>query len=131
ETVVAGGGSDPAAEAGTGGRATAMLHSGGFVALETTVTPALATEGVARDLVRAVQQARRDAGLHVSDRIRLTISGDPEVFEATVTHRDLIVEETLAAAFASGGPEHPLPAGTGSPVVVGDNHAATILVVKA
>ncbi len=75
---------------------------GGFVVLDTTVTPELAAEGVARDLVRAVQQARRDAGLHVSDRISLTIQGSPEVFEATVTHRDLIVGETLATQFASG-----------------------------
>ncbi len=131
ETVVTNGGAGTAANAEPVRRATAMLPGGGFVALDTAVTPALATEGVARDLVRAVQQARRDAGLHVSDRIRLTISGESEVFEATVTHRELIVEETLAAAFASGGPEHPLPAGTGTLVVVGDNHAATILVVKA
>ncbi len=131
ETVVANGGAGTAANAEPAEQATAMLPGGGFVALDTAVTPALAIEGVARDLVRAVQQARRDAGLHVSDRIRLTISGEPEVFEATVTHRELIVEETLATAFASGGPEHPLPAGTGSPVVVGDHHAATILVVKA
>lgn len=113
--------------------ATAMLPSGGFVVLDTTVTAELASEGLARDLVRAVQQARRDTGLHVSDRISLTIQGGAEVFEATVTHRDLIVGETLATQFASAGPEHRLPDGLpGSPtqVVVGDNHAATILVVK-
>ena len=88
ETVVAGDTAD------TG--ATAMLPSGGFVVLDTDVTSELATEGLARDLVRAVQQARRDTGLHVSDRISLTIQGGAEVFEATVTHRDLIVGETLA-----------------------------------
>ena len=49
-----------------------MLPSGGFVVLDTAVTPELAAEGLARDLVRAVQQARRDAGLDVSDRIALT-----------------------------------------------------------
>ncbi len=122
ETVVSGDGADTAA--------TAMLPSGGFVVLDTAVTPALATEGVARDLVRAVQQARRDAGLHVSDRISLTIQGSPEVFEATVDHRDLIVGETLAAQFASAGPEHALPDGVGTQVVVGDDHAATIVVEK-
>jgi isoleucyl-tRNA synthetase len=125
ETVVAG---DAA-----GSAATAMLPSGGFVVLDTTVTSELASEGLARDLVRAVQQARRDTGLHVSDRISLTIQGGAEVFEATVTHRDLIVGETLATQFAAAGPEHPLPDGLpGSPtaVVVGDNHTATILVVK-
>ncbi|MFM6850991.1 MAG: class I tRNA ligase family protein, partial [Terrabacter sp.] len=125
ETVVAG----DAAESG----ATAMLPSGGFVVLDTRVSPALATEGLARDLVRAVQQARRDTGLHVSDRISLTIQGGAEVFEATVTHRDLIVGETLAAQFAAAGPDHALPdglPGTPTEVVVGDNHAATILVAK-
>ena len=55
--------------------ATGMLPGGGFVVLDTAVTPELAAEGLARDLVRAVQQARRDAGLDVSDRISLTISG--------------------------------------------------------
>ncbi|EWT00079.1 isoleucine--tRNA ligase [Intrasporangium oryzae NRRL B-24470] len=122
ETVVAGDGAS--------GAATAMLPGGGFVVLDTTVSPELATEGVARDLVRAVQKARRDAGLHVSDRISLTIQGAEEVFEATVAHRDLIVGETLAAQFASAGPDHPLADGTGTSVVVGDNHAATILVGK-
>jgi isoleucyl-tRNA synthetase len=83
-----------------------------------------------------VQQARRDAGLHVSDRISLTIQGSDEVFEATVTHRDLIVGETLATQFASG----PVSANGSTPaapvlpgavdVVVGDNQPATILVVK-
>ncbi|GAB3059534.1 isoleucine--tRNA ligase [Intrasporangium mesophilum] len=122
ETVVAGD--------ADGSVATAMLPSGGFVVLDTHVTPELSTEGVARDLVRAVQQARRDTGLHVSDRISLTISGDPQVFEATVTHRELIVAETLASQFASAGPDHPLPDGSGTDVVVGDNHAARIVVVK-
>ncbi|HET7397893.1 MAG TPA: isoleucine--tRNA ligase [Intrasporangium sp.] len=111
-----------------GAGATAMLPGGGFVVLDTTVTPELAREGVARDLVRAVQQARRDAGLHVSDRISLTIVGAPEVFDATVTHRDLIVDETLAVQFASAGPDHPLPDGVGTPVVVGDGLDARIVV---
>ena len=77
--------------------------------------------------------AGRDSGLHVSDRISLTIQGGVEVFEATVTHRDLIVGETLATQFASAGPEHALPdglPGSRTEVVVGDSQAATILVVK-
>ncbi|MDN5791085.1 MAG: class I tRNA ligase family protein, partial [Micrococcales bacterium] len=125
ETVVAGNAHDPAGTA-----ATAMVPGGGFVVLETAVTPALAREGLARDLVRAVQQARREAGLAVSDRISLTIVGTPEVFEATVTHRDLIVEETLAAQFASAGPDHPLPEDIGTSVVVGGQHPARIVVTK-
>ena len=48
---------------------------GGLVVLDTEVSPELELEGAARDLVRAVQQARRDAGLEVSDRISLEVSG--------------------------------------------------------
>src|SRR4029453_2808951 len=64
ETVVAGD--------GTGSEAGGVLPRGGFVVLDLTVTPELAREGLARDLVRAVQQVRRDAGLAVGDRILLT-----------------------------------------------------------
>ena len=45
----------------------------GVVALDIEVTPELEVEGRARDLVRLIQQARRDAGLDVSDRIVLTV----------------------------------------------------------
>ena len=66
--------------------ATGVLPGGGFVVLDTEVTPELAAEGLARDLVRAVQQARRDAGLDVSDRIALTIAGSAAVQAAARTH---------------------------------------------
>ena len=75
--------------------ATAMLPSGGFVVLDTAVTPDLAREGRARDLVRTVQQARRDAGFEVSDRIVLTVSGDADVQEAVRAHEQLLCSETL------------------------------------
>ena len=67
--------------------------------LDTAVTPELAAEGLARDLVRAVQQARRDAGLDVSDRIALTIGGSEAVQAAARTHEQLITDETLATSF--------------------------------
>ena len=47
----------------------------GVVVLDTAVTPELAAEGLARDVVRVVQQARRDADLDVSDRIALVVDG--------------------------------------------------------
>ena len=68
-------------------RAVAMLPGGGFVILDTAVTPELAAEGLARDVVRAVQQARRDAGLAVNDRITLALSGDDAVRAAVETPR--------------------------------------------
>ena len=81
------------------GTATGVLRSGGFVVLDTEVTPELAAEGIARDLVRAVQQARRDAGLDVSDRISLVIGGSVEVLAAARTHEALITSETLTTSY--------------------------------
>jgi isoleucyl-tRNA synthetase len=77
-----------------------MLPRGGFVVLDTAVTPELEAEGTARDLVRAVQQARKDAGLQVSDRIALTLSAPAATLDAARTHEALIAEETLATSVA-------------------------------
>ncbi|MDP3893535.1 class I tRNA ligase family protein, partial [Nocardioides sp.] len=89
----------------TGGSATGMLPHG-FVVLDTTVTPELAAEGAARDLVRTVQQARRDAGLDVSDRISLTICGSAGLVAAARAHEALIAAETLATSVTlTEGPE--------------------------
>jgi isoleucyl-tRNA synthetase len=70
----------------------------GVVVLDTTVTPELAAEGLARDVIRVVQQARRDAGLDVSDRIALTIGASPTVTEAVEAHQDFVAAETLATS---------------------------------
>lgn len=82
-----------------GDSATGVLRSGGFVVLDTDVTPELEAEGLARDLVRAVQQARKDAGLDVSDRIALRIAGSAAVQDAARAHEQLITEETLATSY--------------------------------
>jgi isoleucyl-tRNA synthetase len=78
------------------GAAAELPRNTGFVLLDTTVTPELAAEGLARDVIRAVQQARRDAGLDVSDRIRLTIDGRDDALAAAKAHESLIAGETLA-----------------------------------
>jgi len=76
---------------------TSALPGGvGLVTLDTVVTPELAAEGTARDVVRIVQQARRDAGLAVTDRIRLTVGADGAVADAVGTHSAFIAGETLA-----------------------------------
>lgn len=88
--------------------AVAALRSvGGMVALDTEVTPELEAEGRARDLIRSIQQARRDAGLDVSDRIDLTVVASAEVVAAFEVHRELVTGETLAvsATAAVGDPE--------------------------
>ncbi len=76
---------------------TAALPAGsGLVVLDTTVTPELAAEGIAKDLVRVVQQARRQAGLQVTDRIVVTIDAPAEVVAAARAHEQLIAGEVLA-----------------------------------
>jgi isoleucyl-tRNA synthetase len=72
-----------------------ILPSGGFVLLDQTVTPELEAEGIARDVIRAVQQARKDADFDVSDRIKSVITSVPEVLEAIETHLELVKAETL------------------------------------
>ncbi|NMI00219.1 isoleucine--tRNA ligase [Pseudonocardia acidicola] len=76
----------------------ALPGNSGLVVLDTVVTPELAAEGVARDVVRVVQQARRDAGLEVSDRIALTLDGPASVLDAVRAHRDFVAGEVLATS---------------------------------
>jgi isoleucyl-tRNA synthetase len=111
-------------------RVSGVLPHNGFVVLDTTVTAELAAEGLARDVIRVVQQARRDAGLDISDRISLTVSGDDDVWAATVAHREMIMAETLSMQMGSAGSAHALPEGQGVGAVVGDNQPIRILVKK-
>jgi isoleucyl-tRNA synthetase len=57
---------------------------------------------VAREIIRSVQDARKQAGLEVSDRIVLGISGSEAVSKALAAHRDYIMAETLATEWATG-----------------------------
>ncbi|WP_298992324.1 isoleucine--tRNA ligase [uncultured Pseudokineococcus sp.] len=83
-------------EQAAGTAAQVLPGRAGWVVLATEVTPELAAEGVARDVVRLVQQARRDAGLAVGTRIRLTVVGDEPVWEAVMAHQGLVMGEVLA-----------------------------------
>ena len=69
---------------------------GFFAAIDPTMTPALKREGLAREVISRVQRMRKDAGLAVSDRIRLSIDGDPEVVDAAREHLEWIADEVLA-----------------------------------
>jgi isoleucyl-tRNA synthetase len=69
---------------------------GRFAAVDPTITPELRSEGLARELVSRIQRLRKEAGLAVSDRIRLWITGD-EVIEASAReYKDWISSEVLA-----------------------------------
>jgi isoleucyl-tRNA synthetase len=99
------------------GSTSALPGHAGLVALDTRVTDELAAEGTARDVVRIVQQARRDAGLSVSDRIRLTLGADGAIAEAVRAHAGFLAAETLAEQLdvRPAGEVHaePQPAGNG------------------
>ncbi|WP_040317530.1 isoleucine--tRNA ligase [Actinobaculum sp. oral taxon 183] len=81
---------------GEEGSVASVLPSGAYIALDTTLDAELEAEGYARDVIRAVQDARKAAGLHVADRISLTLRVPAEHVEAVRAHTDLIAAETLA-----------------------------------
>ncbi|QAV69688.1 isoleucine--tRNA ligase [Salinibacterium sp. UTAS2018] len=85
-------------EAADESSAIAFLSDGGFVIIDTQLTPELSAEGLARDVIRAIQDARKAAGFDVSDRIALTIGAlDAADHEAIGFHSAMIAAETLAA----------------------------------
>ncbi|HEX6684491.1 MAG TPA: class I tRNA ligase family protein, partial [Candidatus Limnocylindrales bacterium] len=74
----------------------------GVVVLDTDATPELLAEGLARDVVRVVQQARREADLAITDRIELLVAATADVEAAVEAHRDFVSSETLATAVRFG-----------------------------
>ncbi len=72
------------------------------VALDLAIDDELRREGYGREIVHAVQNARKTAGLQVEDRIELTLDGDPALIEAARTHRDYVAGETLAVMLLLG-----------------------------
>jgi isoleucyl-tRNA synthetase len=85
---------------------------GATVVLDTTLTPALVAEGVARDFVRGVQDARKDAGFQIEDRIAVVYRADPAVTAAVATHAAHVAAETLAVELAAADGAD-LPTGDG------------------
>jgi isoleucyl-tRNA synthetase len=78
-----------------------VASDGGItVALELELTDELRREGLARELIRGVQEARKAAGLDVSDRIVLGISASARIAEALDAHRTTVADETLAVDLA-------------------------------
>jgi isoleucyl-tRNA synthetase len=110
------------------GLAAQSLRGEGAVILNVTVTPELKEEGLARDLVRLIQTTRKEAGLHIADRIELKIEAPAEFASAILRHSAFINAETLALdlKLAPAGPgyfegKHELD---GKPVVIGVKRAS-------
>ena len=72
------------------------------VALDLAIDEDLREEGYAREIVHAVQNARRTAGLQVEDRIELALDGDPALIGAAEAHRGYLNTETLALTLSLG-----------------------------
>jgi isoleucyl-tRNA synthetase len=102
-----------------------ILPSGGFLILDGKVTAELAAEGLARDVIRAVQQARKDADFDVSDRIKLILTATDDVLAAVAEHSTLVKSETLTLELET----HSNSVLT-EPVAVGDGQQVEILVQK-
>ena len=100
-----------------------ILPSGGFLILDAAVTAELAAEGLARDVIRGVQQARKDADFDVSDRIKLELTADDSVLAAIATHEALVKSETLTLELV-------VIEGAASVVAVGEDQSVDIVVTK-
>jgi len=93
------------------------------VALDLTLDDDLVREGLAREVVHAVQNARKEAGLDVEDRIALALGGDEALLAAVRAHEGYVTGETLATSLDLG-------AGNGAPTTV-DGRDLSIGITRA
>ena len=75
---------------------TVEMENNLFVILDTTLTEELIGEGLAREFISKVQQMRKGSGFEVADNINIYFDGDDEISKAIDTHKDYIMQETLA-----------------------------------
>jgi isoleucyl-tRNA synthetase len=81
-------------------------EAGATVALDLEITPELRRAGLARDVIRLVQEGRKTSGFDVADRIHVRYGvADDELASALGAHAALIAEEVLAESFLAGDPE--------------------------
>ncbi len=78
-------------------------EAGHAVALQLELDDELRREGLAREIVHAVQNARKAAGLEITDRIDLTLSGDPDLLAAAQAHQNYLADEVLATSVSYDG----------------------------
>ena len=74
-------------------------HNGESVALDLALTPALIEAGIVREVIRAIQEERKQSGFEISDRISVNWSANPEVAAAILKNLAEIGDETLATKF--------------------------------
>jgi isoleucyl-tRNA synthetase len=100
-----------------------LVDRGTQLLLDARITPELARDGMAREVIRHVQNSRKEAGLEMEDRIVLYLhTDDAELAQAIATHRDYIANETLVAQWS----ETPLGEGAFRAEVKIDGKALTI-----
>ena len=82
----------------------ALAEEGGWaVALDLELDDNLRREGLARELVRALNDLRKEVGLDIADRVRLAIAADGAVADTLAAHRDYVMAEVLAVELEAGG----------------------------
>ncbi|HRV60162.1 MAG TPA: DUF5915 domain-containing protein, partial [Solirubrobacterales bacterium] len=104
-------------------------ESGHAVALALELDEDLIREGLAREIVHAVQNARKDAGLEITDRISLSLAGDQELLDAAATHEGYVTGEVLARSIELGG-DTSAAAAPGTPEVTIDGRTLAISVAR-
>ncbi|MBN9610972.1 MAG: isoleucine--tRNA ligase [Actinobacteria bacterium] len=114
------------AASGDAAGAVGLLRSGGYVHLDTDLTDELRGEGVIADLLRVIQQARKDAGLDVSDRVSVVLDAPDDVWQLAGAHVERIKAETLAVTLQRRmvGPD-------GTRGLVGDGVVVRVQVTRA
>ncbi|HMT05354.1 MAG TPA: isoleucine--tRNA ligase [Solirubrobacterales bacterium] len=104
-------------------------ESGHAVALALDLDDDLIREGLAREIVHAVQNARKDAGLDITDRISLSLSGDQDLLDAASAHEGYVTGEVLARSIELGG-DTAEAAAPGTPEVIIDGRTLAISVAR-
>jgi isoleucyl-tRNA synthetase len=98
-------------------------EAGHAVALQLELDDELRQEGLAREIVHAVQIARKEAGLEITDRIALALGGDEDLIDAARTHEQYLAGEVLATSVA-----YEAAAGTTATI---DSRELTIQITRA
>ena len=105
----------------------ALAEEGGWaVALDLELDDDLRREGLARELVRGLNDLRKEVGLDVADRIALTIEADDGRWRRVAAHRDYVMGEVLAVELTSArpaGPRASTSTATHGPVAIAGRHA--------